>query len=85
MTPHELRSARKQLGLSQAGMSMLLRLPPKNGALQVRRMEAGTRPIRPQAEALILAALSSAKARETLGVARIARRHRWAQAGRPPA
>lgn len=45
MTPSELKTARKQLGLTQAGLADLLRLAPNNGGRAVRAWEAGARPI----------------------------------------
>jgi DNA-binding transcriptional regulator YiaG len=39
MTPADLRTARKALGLSQAGLAEALRLSPKNGARTIRIWE----------------------------------------------
>lgn len=44
-TPEHVKSARKQLGLTQAGLAALLRLGKKNGADTVRAWESGKRNI----------------------------------------
>ena len=45
MTPIELKTARKQLGLSQAGLAHALGLSEKHGLTTVGRYERGTREI----------------------------------------
>ena len=43
MTPSDLRTIRRHLGLTQAQMAAYLRLAPANGRDTVRKWEAGTR------------------------------------------
>lgn len=45
MTPQELKSSRKRLGLTQAGLARALLMSQDNGGRTVRRWEAGTHPI----------------------------------------
>jgi predicted transcriptional regulator len=48
MTPTELKSARKELGLSQQGLAEALDYHGSDANRLIRRMEAGTRPIPPR-------------------------------------
>lgn len=44
MTPHELKTIRNKLGLSQSGLALALGMA-KNGDRTIRRMESGATPI----------------------------------------
>jgi DNA-binding transcriptional regulator YiaG len=62
MTPNELRAARKELGLSTAGLARALRLG-KQGARTVRRWEVGENDIPVSAQAAIEMMLEERKIR----------------------
>jgi DNA (cytosine-5)-methyltransferase 1 len=61
MSPADLRSARKRLGLSQSGLAEALRMGP-NGERTIRRWERGEVPITGPASVAIESLLRDATA-----------------------
>ena len=70
MTPSDLKSARKSLGLTQAGLAVMLRMKGTHSPDTVRKWERGALDIPGYVIVIIDLALNVPGARERLGASR---------------